>query len=200
MNLPQAKLVVLSFLISRLKSFSYGFAPSLQLNSPFQQTSLVPLKAVSPEFDEVCDTTGVTLTRFMHEVENVNPELSELAQLISGIQTASKAIANLVKRSQLPSSSLLGLEGVVNVQGEDQKKLDVITNDLLKRALKHTGKVGIVASEEEDTPMNVYSEKINKDVVYDEGSSYVTVSLQCHKNMAKNDDYHRLFIPGPMMI
>ena len=85
MNLPQAKLVVLSFLISRLKSFSYGFAPSLQLNSAFQQTPLVPLKAVSPEFDEVCNTTGVTLTRFMHEVENVNPELSELAQLISGI-------------------------------------------------------------------------------------------------------------------
>lgn len=63
----------------------------------------------------------------------------------------------------------------MNVQGEDQKKLDVITNDVLKRALKHTGKVGIVASEEEDTPMNVKKSK-DKDVIYDEGSSYVTVS------------------------
>jgi fructose-1,6-bisphosphatase len=57
----------------------------------------------------------------MHEVERCNPELQELAQLFSGIQTASKAITNLVKRSQLPSSSVLGLEGAINVQGEDQK-------------------------------------------------------------------------------
>lgn len=179
MNLIQAKLrvVVLSFLISRLISFSHGFTLNPQIlhpSSKFTSPTTSLLKAVSPEFDEVCDTTGVTLTRFMQEVENVNPELSELAQLISGIQTASKAISNLVKRSQLPSSSLLGLEGVVNVQGEDQKKLDVITNDLLKRALKHTGKVGVVASEEEDTPMNVYKMN-NKEVLYDEGSSYVTV-------------------------
>lgn len=144
---------------------------ALSPSSPFTHPS--SLKATSPEFDEVCETTGVTLTRFMYEVEKVNPELSELAQLISGIQTAAKAISNLVKRSQLPSSSVLGLEGVVNVQGEDQKKLDVITNDVLKRALRHTGKVGVVASEEEDTPMNVATEK--KDVIYDEGSSYVTV-------------------------
>jgi len=128
---------------------------------------------ITPEFDEICDTTGVTLTRFMHEVERVNPELQELAQLFSGIQTASKAITNLVKRSQLPSSSLLGLEGAINVQGEDQKKLDVITNDILKMALRHTGKVGIVASEEEDQPVDVIS--TDKEVLYEEGSRYVTV-------------------------
>ena len=156
-------------------NFSAGFnmTPLRRTPASISPSSLTPMNAVSPDFDEVCETTGVTLTRFMYEVEKVNPELSELAQLISGIQTAGKAISNLVKRSQLPSSSLLGLEGVVNVQGEDQKKLDVITNDLLKRALKHTGKVGIVASEEEDIPMNLL--KAEKEVVYDEGSSYVTV-------------------------
>jgi fructose-1,6-bisphosphatase len=31
--------------------------------------------------------------------------------------------------------------GSVNVQGEEQKKLDVVTNDVLKRALAFTGKV-----------------------------------------------------------
>jgi fructose-1,6-bisphosphatase I len=109
----------------------------------------------------------------MYEVERVNPELSELSQLFSGIQTASKAITNLVKRSQLPSSSVLGLEGAINVQGEDQKKLDVITNDILKRALRFTGKVGVLASEEEDAPVDVLASK--KDVLFDEGSQYVTV-------------------------
>jgi len=133
-------------------------------------------QAVSPIFDEVCDTTGITLTRFMQNVERVNPELQELSQLFSGIQTSAKAISNLVKRSHLPGSSLLGLQGAVNVQGEDQKKLDVITNEILKRALRFTGKVGIVASEEEDEPMDVSAEeKDDKEVIYDEGSRYVTV-------------------------
>ena len=33
----------------------------------------------------------------------------------------------------------------MNVQGEEQKKLDVVTNDVIKRALKFTGKVGVIA-------------------------------------------------------
>ncbi len=138
-----------------------------------RRSSIRPLQLETPVFEEVCETTGVTLTRFMYEIEKVNPELGELSQLFSGIQTASKAIANLVKRSQLPSSSVLGLEGAVNVQGEDQKKLDVITNDILKRALRFTGKVGVLASEEEDAPVDVLATK--KEVIYDEGSQYVTV-------------------------
>lgn len=109
-------------------------------------------KAKIPVFDEVCETTGVTLTRFMNEVAMLNPELRELTTLFGAIDTACKAITNLVKRSQLPSSETLGYQGETNVQGEDQKKLDVITNELLKRALRFTGKIGVLASEEEDTP------------------------------------------------
>ena len=108
-----------------------------------------------PVFDEVCETTGVTLTRFMNEVAMLNPELKELTTLFGAIDTACKAMTNLVKRSQLPSSETLGYQGEVNVQGEDQKKLDVITNDLLKRALRFTGRLGVLASEEEDVPVSV---------------------------------------------
>ena len=43
----------------------------------------------------------VTLTRFMLEVAKSNPDFNELPTLFSGIATACKAIANLVKRSQL---------------------------------------------------------------------------------------------------
>jgi fructose-1,6-bisphosphatase I len=74
-----------------------------------------------PVFDEVCDTTGVTLTRFLTEIDLLNPELRELTSLFGAIDTACKAISNLVKRSQLPNSETLGYEGNVNVQGEDQK-------------------------------------------------------------------------------
>jgi hypothetical protein len=102
-------------------------------------------KSKQPVFDEVCETTGVTLTRFMNEVAMLNPELRELTTLFGAIDTACKAMTNVVKRSQLPSSETLGYQGAVNIQGEDQKKLDVITNDILKRAL---------ASEEEDVPVS----------------------------------------------
>jgi fructose-1,6-bisphosphatase I len=137
----------------------------------------------------------------------LNPELRELTSLFGAIDTACKAISNLVKRSQLPSSESLGYEGNVNVQGEDQKvgcvvrnhvlhielvetnlvslvvahetkqKLDVITNDLLKRALRFTGKVGVLASEEEDTPVDLIGGAKTDDVevVIDEGEKYVAV-------------------------
>jgi len=128
-----------------------AFAPA---SKAFVRSPTELYKSNPPVFDEVCETTGVTLKRFMAEVAMLNPEISELTTLFGGIETACKAIANLVKRSQLPSSETLGLQGEVNIQGEDQKKLDVITNDVLKRALRFTGKLGVLASEEEDTPVS----------------------------------------------
>eukprot|EP00543_Licmophora_paradoxa_P008299 CAMPEP_0202459566 /NCGR_PEP_ID=MMETSP1360-20130828/36708_1 /ASSEMBLY_ACC=CAM_ASM_000848 /TAXON_ID=515479 /ORGANISM="Licmophora paradoxa, Strain CCMP2313" /LENGTH=333 /DNA_ID=CAMNT_0049080711 /DNA_START=54 /DNA_END=1052 /DNA_ORIENTATION=+ len=137
-------------------------------------TSLnVATQTKAPVFDEVCDTTGVTLKRFMSEVAMLNPELNELTTLFGAIDTACKAITNLVKRSQLPSSETLGYEGNVNVQGEDQKKLDVITNDLLKRALRFTGKLGVLASEEEDAPVDITTSA--KEIIIDDGEKYVAV-------------------------
>ena len=108
----------------------------------------------APVFDEVCETTGVTLTRFMDEVAGLNPDARELTVLFDAVGTACKAIGNMVKRSQLPSSETLGMQGETNVNGDDQKKLDVITNDVLKRALRFTGRLGVLASEEEDVPVS----------------------------------------------
>ena len=85
----------------------------------------------------------------MIEVAMLNPELSELPSLFSGIETACKAISNMVKRSQLTGD--IGYAeggGSINVQGEEQKTLDIMTNDVLKRALRFTGKLGVLASEE----------------------------------------------------
>jgi len=131
----------------------------------------------APVFDEVCETTGVTLTRFMVEVAMLNPELKELTTLFGAIDTACKAISNLVKRSQLPSSETLGYQGNINVQGEDQKKLDVITNNLLKRALRFTGKIGVLASEEEDAPVDLMGleRSESREVVIDDTDKYVCV-------------------------
>jgi fructose-1,6-bisphosphatase I len=130
-----------------------------------------------PKFDEVCDTTGVTLTRFMNEVAMLNPDLKELTTLFGAIDTACKAISNLVKRSQLPSSETLGLQGDVNIQGEDQKKLDVITNNLLKRALRFTGRFGVFVSEEENVPVDLVgnTRSDSREILIEEGEKYVAV-------------------------
>merc|ERR1719201_3034609 len=131
---------------------------------------------VAPKITAACEHTGVTLTRFMLEVAKSNPDFNELPTLFSGISTACKAIANLVKRSQL--TGMTGYEGgggSINVQGEEQKKLDVLTNDVLKKALYDTGKLGVLASEEEDVPVDVASSSSDKGILVDEGNRYVAV-------------------------
>lgn len=60
-------------------------------------------------------------------------------------------------------------------QGEQQKKLDVITNDVLKNALRFTGRLSVLASEEEDEPVtlqnsDLYKHKRRSDVVVEEGN------------------------------
>lgn len=150
--------------------------PSSALHATVE-TSAPSAKTKAPVFDEVCETTGVTLTRFMTEVAMLNPELRELTSLFGAIDTSCKAISNLVKRSQLPSSETLGYQGEVNVQGEDQKKLDVITNDLLKRALRFTGRLGVLASEEEDEPVDLIggASSDSEEIIIEESEKYVVV-------------------------
>ena len=125
-------------------------------------------KTVAPVFDEICEQTGVTLSRYMMEVARQNPELRDLESLMGGIQQACKTIANLVDRATI--TGMVGYEasGNINIQGEEQKKLDVITNDVLKNALRYTGRMGVLASEEEDAPVEVdddIEEKYQKEVL-----------------------------------
>jgi fructose-1,6-bisphosphatase I len=152
-------------------------APRFSTAAAEESVVAMKTKRRSPKFDEVCDTTGVTLTRFMNEVAILNPELKEMTTLFGAIDTACKAISSLVKRSQLPSSETLGLQGDVNIQGEDQKKLDVITNNLLKRALRFTGRLGVLASEEEDIPVDLVGNlrSDNREILIEEGERYVAV-------------------------
>lgn len=120
-------------------------------------------KIIAPCFEDKCELTGITLSRYIVEVTSANPHLREMESLIIAIQTACKTIASVVERSSI--TGIVGLEGgggSVNVQGEEQKKLDVITNNVLKNALRFSGKVGVLASEEESTPMAVDSNLAKK--------------------------------------
>ncbi|KAJ1485132.1 hypothetical protein T484DRAFT_1794711 [Baffinella frigidus] len=55
----------------------------------------------APVFDEVCEQTGITLSRYMMEVSRANPEMRDLESLMGGIQQACKTIANLVDRATI---------------------------------------------------------------------------------------------------
>ncbi|MGI2206896.1 class 1 fructose-bisphosphatase [Shewanella baltica] len=90
-----------------------------------------------------------TLTQHLTS-QAVNDSLS---QLILTLADTSKAISHAVRHGAL--AGVLGATEQENVQGETQKKLDIITNDMLKDALKADGTVRGLASEEEDHVVEV---------------------------------------------
>jgi fructose-1,6-bisphosphatase I len=73
---------------------------------------------------------------------------ANLLALIETLLHASKEIAVCVNRGAL--AGVLGSTDAENVQGETQKKLDVISNQILKDALLNNQQVAALASEEED--------------------------------------------------
>lgn len=74
-------------------------------------------------------------------------------------------------------AGILGMAGNENVQGEEQKKLDVISNDMLKHALFACPFVRAIASEEEDdiVPANTDGEYL---IAFDplDGSSNIDIN------------------------
>ncbi|MEQ1529047.1 MAG: class 1 fructose-bisphosphatase [Methylococcales bacterium] len=91
----------------------------------------------------------VTLTQFLIEQQRGLPEASgTFTLLLSSIVTACKEISHKVNRGDLIGA--LGNADSENVQGEVQKKLDIITNEIMIGALNWTGHLAGMASEEED--------------------------------------------------
>ncbi len=72
----------------------------------------------------------------------------DLAVLIEAISDSCRTISYLVSRGSL--AGVLGSAGTGNVQGEEQKQLDVLANDEMMAMAKATGVVAAAASEEED--------------------------------------------------
>lgn len=87
------------------------------------------------------------MQRLISVLKQDNVDL-ELIMLIRSILAASKEIAFRVSQGAL--GDVLGSTLMQNVQGETQKQLDVISNDLLKDLLLSDDSVRAIASEEED--------------------------------------------------
>ncbi|KKO48617.1 fructose 1,6-bisphosphatase [Arsukibacterium sp. MJ3] len=73
----------------------------------------------------------------------------DLIALLKTILAACREISFRVSQGEL--AGVLGSTLGENIQGETQKKLDVIANELLKEVILETGVVKAISSEEEDT-------------------------------------------------
>jgi len=88
----------------------------------------------------------VTLTQFLIEQQRKGLMGADLRLLMEVVARAVKAIAVNVSKGAL--ADVLGEAGSDNVQGEAQKKLDVIANDILIQANEWGGHLAAMASEE----------------------------------------------------
>jgi fructose-1,6-bisphosphatase I len=99
----------------------------------------------------------VSLTQYLVEQErklhHVQPELRLLIEVVA---RACKAISHAVGKGEL--ADVLGAAGTDNVQGEAQKKLDVISNEVLIEANSWGGSLAAMASEEMDEPFQIPNE------------------------------------------
>jgi len=123
---------------------------------------------------------GKSISQFIIEEQRAHSHSTDdLSGLINDIVTACKQIAHLVNRS-----SIMGISGIAdskNVQGEVQKELDIITNDVMVDALNWTGNLAGMASEEieeiiqipDDQPKGKYL------IAFDplDGSSNIDINL-----------------------
>ncbi|MEO8449093.1 MAG: class 1 fructose-bisphosphatase, partial [Gemmatimonadota bacterium] len=91
----------------------------------------------------------VTIERFIIEQERRFPDATgELSNLLYDFALGAKIIASAIRRAGL--ANVLGSAGAVNVQGEEQQKLDIFANETLKNSVAHTGRVCVMASEEDE--------------------------------------------------
>jgi fructose-1,6-bisphosphatase I len=120
----------------------------------------------------------VTIERFIldHQPDYAR---GEFTNLLYDIALAAKIIAHKVNRAGLVD--ILGRAGAVNIQGEDQQKLDVFADDIIFRICDHTGRLCVMASEENENLLHI-PEQFKKGsyvLVYDplDGSSNIDVNI-----------------------
>jgi fructose-1,6-bisphosphatase I len=123
----------------------------------------------------------ITLGQFIIERQSDFPfAKGELSRLLRDIGIAAKLVNREVNKAGL--ADILGDMGETNVQGEDQKKLDVYANEQFINALRSGGECLAVASEENEDLIEIespVSQNANYVVCIDplDGSSNIDVNV-----------------------
>ena len=141
----------------------------------------------------------ITLSRYLIEQQHDNLISADLRLLITLVSRAVQAISVAVGKGAL--AGVLGEAGSDNVQGEAQKKLDVIANEILLEANEWGGHLAAMASEEMDDPHLIPNRYPRGEylLMFDplDGSSNIDVNisvgtifsvLQCPEGVAEPDE------------
>merc|ERR1712226_474835 len=99
------------------------------------------------------DTDMITISRYITEQQRKSGGSGEFTQLTNGIVSAVKAISSAVRVAGL--NNLMGPAGTGNATGDDQKKLDVLSNDLVMNMLKSSFSCCTLISEEDEHAVTV---------------------------------------------
>src|SRR5438552_8803373 len=100
----------------------------------------------------------ITIERFIMEQERLYPEATgELSNLLYDLCLAAKIISRHVRRAGL--TDILGGSGTNKVSGDLQKKLDMFANETVRHSVQHTGRICIMAPEENREPVPVPQDK-----------------------------------------
>ena len=95
-------------------------------------------------------SSSVSLTHYLVDQQRLHGAIpGDLRLLLEVVARACKRISNAVNKGAL--GGVLGSAGSENVQGEVQKKLDIIANEVLIEANEWGGHLAAMASEEMDT-------------------------------------------------
>lgn len=117
-----------------------------------------------------------TLAHYLNEQSHQFSLDNQLIETVKSVVDACVSISQQVRLGAL--SGILGEAGTGNIQGEAQKKLDVIANQILVQKLQTCPSVAGLASEEEDTFVHC-CEKGDYLVLFDplDGSSNIDINL-----------------------
>lgn len=100
----------------------------------------------------------MTLSRFLLAEQRKHANATgDFTQIMTAIVTAVKAISCAVRKAGI--AKLFGMAGSTNVQGEEVKKLDVLSNDLMVNMLRSSFTTCLMVSEENEKVIEVDIEK-----------------------------------------
>jgi fructose-1,6-bisphosphatase I len=120
----------------------------------------------------------VTIERFILE-HQPSHALGDFTNLLYDIALAAKVIA--IKTNRAGLVDILGRAESVNIQGEEQQKLDVYADNVIFQLCDHTGRLCVMASEEQENILAIPPQypKGKYVLVYDplDGSSNIDVNV-----------------------
>jgi fructose-1,6-bisphosphatase I len=94
----------------------------------------------------------ITLEQFIVDQQSLYKDAGgSLSRIFRSLELAAKVVNRDVRKAGLVD--ILGNHGSTNTHGEEQKKLDLIANEVFIAAISKSGEVSVIISEENDDPV-----------------------------------------------